>query len=115
MAVNKLSKGYNLRWESSRMMLPEHVEQFIQYRKDSGKITKPILDEQKIEEINDILRIAIEDYTPVYLDVFKEGSIKTFKCYVNKVDQMLRELKVTIEDSIEKVKIENVVDNPRYT
>ncbi|MFO1442893.1 YolD-like family protein [Bacillus sp. Bva_UNVM-123] len=110
MAVNKLSKGHNLRWESSRMMLPEHVEQFIQYRRDNGKITKPILDEQKIEEINDVLRIAIEDYTPVYLDVFHEGSIKTFKCYINKIDQMLRELNVTVEDSIEKVKIENVID-----
>ncbi|TCJ00474.1 YolD-like family protein, partial [Cytobacillus praedii] len=110
MTVNKLSKGHNLRWESSRMMLPEHVEQFIHYQNNRGIISKPILDEQKLEEINDIIRIAIEDYTPVYIDVYKDGVIKTVMCYVNKLDQYLRELRVTIEDRLEKVKIENVVD-----
>ncbi|MED3550158.1 YolD-like family protein [Cytobacillus praedii] len=110
MSVNKLSKGHNLRWESSRMMLPEHVEQFIQYRNSSGKISKPALDEQRLEEINDILRIAIEDYTLVYLDVYNEGAIKTIMCYVNKIDQYLRELRISIENRFEKVKLENVVD-----
>lgn len=110
MAVNKLSEGHNLRWESSRMMLPEHVEQFIQYRNDIGKVAKPTLDEQKLEEINDILRIAIEDYTPVYIDIYKYGRIETIHCYVNRIDQMLRELRISVEDKFEKVKMENVID-----
>lgn len=110
MAVNKLSRGHNLRWESSRIMLPEHVEQYIQYQNSRGKLSMPILDEQKFEEINDVIRIAIEDYTPVYIDVFKDGKIITLMCYVNKMDQYSRELKVTIDGKVEKIKIENVVD-----
>jgi len=108
--VNKISKGHNLRWESSRMMLPEHVEQFIEYRNNIGKITKPILEEQKLEEINDILRIAIEDYTPINLDLFCDGKIRTVHCYVNKYDLHLKELKVTLENETQKIKLDCIVD-----
>lgn len=110
MTISKLSKGHNLRWESSRMMLPEHVEQFQQYQKNRGKVSKPTLDEQKLEEINDIIRIAIEDYTPVYLDRYIKGEIKTIRCYINKFKPLMRELNITLDNAIETIKLDDVLD-----
>lgn len=108
--ASKLTKGANLRWESSRMMLPEHVEQFNQYNRSKTKIIKPIVDEQKLEEINNILQIAIEDYTPVCIEVFKHGEVQEFRCYVNKFDNITKKLHITNEEGKIKVDLEEIVD-----
>nr|WP_285864313.1 YolD-like family protein [Lederbergia lenta] len=105
-----MTKGQNLRWESSRMMLPEHVEQFIQFKNNEGRAIKPELDEQKLEEINEILNIAIEDDSPIYLDVYNNGKIKTIMCYVDKFDQLKSEIKFIVNGEFEKVKVENIID-----
>lgn len=110
MKLNKLSEGHNLRWESSRMMLPEHCEQIIEFVNNRDIIKKPVLDEQKWEEINDIIKIAIEDYSPVYLDVFNKGRIKTIECCINKFDALNQELKITMYQMQERIKFENIVD-----
>lgn len=51
MKINKLTPNSNLRWESSRMMLPEHVEAINRHNIDKLRIKQPVLDEQEIEEI----------------------------------------------------------------
>ena len=45
-------------WESSRMMLPEHKERILQANQQLERRTKPILDSQKWEEINERLSEA---------------------------------------------------------
>ncbi len=110
MKINKLTKNQNLRWESSRMMLPEHTEKIISHNSGKKLINKPILDEQKWMEINDLLTIAIEDYVPVYLSVYCTGSIVEKSCHINKYDFNDKKLYVTLNGETEKVLIENIVD-----
>ncbi|MEK3887735.1 YolD-like family protein [Bacillus sp. FSL K6-3431] len=59
MKINKLTPGYNLRWESSRMVLPEHKEQILSHGIDKEKIKRPILDEYQFEEIDEEIHTAI--------------------------------------------------------
>jgi hypothetical protein len=47
-------------WESSRMMLPKHKERIFQANHLLGRRTKPILDSQKWEEINERLSQACQ-------------------------------------------------------
>lgn len=91
-------------------MLPEHVTQFIQYNKEKNLMKQPILDEQKLEEINGILRIAIEDYSPVYLSIYSDGRIKEIHCHINKFDQLYNELRISTDSGREKIRIVDVVD-----
>ncbi len=110
MKINKLTKNQNLRWESSRMMLPEHTEKIISHNSNKKLINKPILDEQKWMEINDLLTIAIEDYVPVYLSVYHLGSITEKKCHINKYDHIEKKLHIVLNGKSEKISIEKIID-----
>lgn len=48
-----------IKWTS--LMLPEHVEMIKQVWKEDERIEKPILDEQKMEEIDIALHLAMKD------------------------------------------------------
>jgi C4-type Zn-finger protein len=86
-------------WESSRMMLPEHREELLQYREDMKKKTKPLLDEQKIESISQRISEAIEQDQNVEITVFDpyqetlviEGKVK-------KINQPLKRVQITDKD-----------------
>ncbi|WP_332694549.1 YolD-like family protein [Halalkalibacter lacteus] len=51
MLQNKISKGSNLRWEGSRIMLPEHVQELRKRKFEQTKVAKHELDEQELQEL----------------------------------------------------------------
>ncbi|OEH91081.1 hypothetical protein BFG57_06835 [Bacillus solimangrovi] len=53
--INKLTHGNNMRWESSRIILPIHRERINQHRKELLKREKLILDEQQVTEFAQII------------------------------------------------------------
>lgn len=77
MKGNKLTKGSNMRWESSRMMLPEHVQALRDHLRDDEKVKRPVLDEQEWEEIGRILSEAAAEACPVTIRYYREGFIET--------------------------------------
>ncbi|WP_010630355.1 YolD-like family protein [Sporolactobacillus vineae] len=76
MTANKLTKGSNMRWESSRMILPEHVQALRQHLHTLQKTDRPQLDEQEMAEINRMLRIAAEEGRAVTVRYYKDGFIR---------------------------------------
>lgn len=52
MNPNKLTPGYNIMWESSRMMLPEHREQLLAQKRKKKEYTPPPLSTDQLEEMN---------------------------------------------------------------
>ncbi|PSL40855.1 YolD-like protein [Salsuginibacillus halophilus] len=51
MRPNKLTPNSNLRWSSSRMILPEHRKQHLKHRIEQEKMAPPSLDEQAWEAV----------------------------------------------------------------
>jgi hypothetical protein len=92
MKSNKLTKGSNLRWESSRMMLPEHVEAINQHAIDRKRIKQPLLDDQEIEEINRKLGESLSEYVPISISMYKSGFIEEISGIVQKLDPGSREI-----------------------
>lgn len=92
MKANKLTKGANVRWESSRMVLPEHVAALKQYDVEKRKIIRPTLDEQEMETIERRIQAAIKNRQPVQLRYYKNGFIKDKVVYPAKLDAMTRRL-----------------------
>ncbi|MCL1632305.1 YolD-like family protein [Sporolactobacillus sp. CPB3-1] len=84
--MNKLTEGSNMRWESMRMMLPEHIERLKQAMIDEQKVEHPLLSEDALEEIERALLRAIETNTSVQVDYFSDGFIKPLICYPKRLD-----------------------------
>lgn len=85
-------------WESSRMMLPEHVEQILEQNRGLKKLTKPELDEQEVATIDQAIHNALKTNGTIILTVFSEYELKTITGTVLKIDVMLRKVKITLED-----------------
>ncbi|WP_332238633.1 YolD-like family protein [Sporolactobacillus sp. KGMB 08714] len=86
MRENKLTPGKNLRWESSRMMLPEHVEALMKEQKNLEKVERPHLSEDKLQKIQQILLSVIKTHEFVELSYYRYGFIKQKICTIAKLD-----------------------------
>ncbi|MDF2536479.1 MAG: YolD-like family protein [Bacillales bacterium] len=93
--MNKLTEGSNMRWESSRMMLPEHVARIREDIENEKKIDRPILAEDELEQIGRMLQEAIEKRCPVDLSYYKDGFIKQKICYISKLEPIYKQLTVS--------------------
>ncbi|MDC3414475.1 YolD-like family protein [Aquibacillus sp. 3ASR75-11] len=110
MKPNKLTPGYNLRWESSRMMLPEHKQVLQRHQKELNTKTKPILDEQQAviisrritDSINRNMNVKIQLFDP-YQDSFILGKIQKL---VTEQGQM----KVSCQDKVVWVRLDDIID-----
>ncbi|SDJ23546.1 YolD-like family protein [Natribacillus halophilus] len=96
--MNKLTPGSNLRWESSRMILPEHREQWLRYREQQQKEAQPLLDEQRWAEIEWTLGGAMKENTPLTFTYWEAGEIREKRgvCYF--IDHTLRRFHVQAAD-----------------
>ncbi|MGY4688292.1 YolD-like family protein [Salibacterium sp. K-3] len=73
MKGNKLTPGSNMRWEASRMILPEHREKWLQHQKEQKKVKKPELDPQRWEELEWILGEAMRSNRTLCFTCWKNG------------------------------------------
>lgn len=67
---NKLTPGSNLLWESSRIILPEHREALIEWRKKRNMKQKPVLDEQAWEEYARLIQESMQTGRLVTVHVY---------------------------------------------
>ncbi|WP_128747506.1 YolD-like family protein [Lederbergia galactosidilytica] len=84
-----LTAGHNLMWESSRMMLPEHVECILDWRKSLDEEKKPIIDEQQWEEFGQTIQEAIANNQRVKFTIWKDGFFEDVKGWVHNIDPQL--------------------------
>lgn len=94
MKHNKLTPGHNLFWESSRMMLPEHREQFLEHRRGLGQVRRPILDEQQRAVLDHALTTAHQHHLNVCLQFFDPFQTETLKGRIRSLDTNKKRLKL---------------------
>jgi hypothetical protein len=94
MKHNKLTPGHNLLWESSRMMLPEHREQFLEYRRSLGQASQPILDEQQRAVLDQALMTAHQHHLTVCLQFFDPIQTETVRGRIYLLDAYKKRLKL---------------------
>lgn len=81
-------------WESSRMMLPEHKEQLLAYRHDMKRKSKPLLDEQRVEELSQLVSEAVRNNREVIITVFNQYKDTVIIGRIQKIDLLLKRVKV---------------------
>jgi hypothetical protein len=85
-------------WSSSRMMLPEHVDQILIQNKGIKKLAKPELDEQEISMIDQAIYGLLRQKRGVTLTLFNEYELETIVGTVIKVVAGIKQVKVLLWD-----------------
>ncbi|WEG14369.1 YolD-like family protein [Pullulanibacillus sp. KACC 23026] len=98
MKRNKLTPGSNLMWESSRMMLPEHREQFLEHRRDLRKNSLPVLDEQEREQLDRALLQAFDTQSNIALTLFNPYQNEVWYGRILALNSRQKQLKFMTED-----------------
>ncbi|SDX02054.1 YolD-like protein [Marinococcus luteus] len=73
MKPNKLTPGSNVRWESSRMILPEWRAKWLHHQQESKKVDPPMLDEQIFVEYFDLIQASELDKSLLIIEYWEEG------------------------------------------
>ncbi len=98
MKINKLTPGYNMRWESMRMMLPEHVQALRDRKKELKKVKKPMLDDQELQEIGIVVMDALKHELDVRIVYWEDGYLKEVVGVVDGVDYQEQWIKARVDD-----------------
>jgi len=80
------------------MMLPEHVAAVKNEIENQKKVKQPILDEDKVSEIEMLIHEAMEYNLLLQYKVFKNGYIKSFTGRTVFIDYIKKEFRVQEED-----------------
>lgn len=81
-------------WESSRMMLMEHRDAIIHRSMESKHKQIPIIDEQKKEEINQILLQAFQEKMEIKISYFHEKDFTTMTGMITCLDTVKQRIKI---------------------
>ncbi|MEK5270553.1 YolD-like family protein [Aeribacillus sp. FSL K6-8394] len=81
-----------IKWTA--MMLPEHVKLLREYNESLDKVEKPVLDEQKYEEFNEVICEAMEENITLQFTYYQKGEIKKLVGNIHYIDQLKRELRI---------------------
>lgn len=94
-----------IKWVS--LMLPEHVEllneTFVEYKE------KPLLDEQKMAEIDQTLKYALEHRAPIETTYYYGGEYRTVIGRLEKIDQWRGYIMLQNEDG-SKISLRDLID-----
>ncbi|WP_044354178.1 YolD-like family protein [Paenibacillus sp. E194] len=81
-------------WESSRMMLPEHKIIILRHQQESGRRSRPVLDEQEWERIGTRLQQSMVERELVTVQVFDPFECKMAIGVVVDIDVPRRRVKL---------------------
>jgi C4-type Zn-finger protein len=79
-------------FESMRIILPEHREAMKRLESEAKRQPRPVLDEQKIEEMSRVLADAIQDQRSITLIVYKPFGPDRVEMIPEKIDPYTKKL-----------------------
>jgi hypothetical protein len=103
--MNKVTKGSNMRWEGSRMMLPEHVEGLQHQKEEKTKVPRHELDEQELQEVGTVIMASLNHELEVRITYWKDGYYHEIIGVVDRVDMQMK-IKLRVDDTVEYIRID---------
>ncbi len=97
------------------MMLPEHVKLLREYNDSLDKVEKPVLDEQKYDEFNEVICGAMEEDITLQFIYYHKGEIKKLVGNIHYIDGLKRELRIINLASENRIlKLEDIIEIEHY-
>jgi hypothetical protein len=107
--MGKKLEGNGL-WESSRMMLPEHKSRIRRDELETLRRSKPILDEQKLEEIECTLALSLRTHVRVTAVLFDHFENKLISGFVTSIHTHSREIKLQWAEEWKWINVDDIVE-----
>ncbi|WP_235856555.1 YolD-like family protein [Niallia taxi] len=99
----------NIKWTA--IMLPEHVAAVKQEVLDLEKVKQPILDEDRLTEIEMLIHEAMEYNAQLEFKLFKKGYIESIIGHTHFIDYIKKEFRIKDKDElIHKIPFQKIVD-----
>lgn len=97
-----------LKWQPAFFM-PEHVAMLKGLYIEEQKIQKPILDEHKVEEMDEAIHIAMEFALKVKIRMWDKGFSKDYSGLINRLDEINKNLYLDNAGIIVRFSFDNIV------
>ncbi|MCU9601753.1 YolD-like family protein [Pallidibacillus thermolactis] len=98
-----------IKWTPAFMM-PEQIKLLKQVEIEDMKIKKPVLDEQEIQEINDLLVESILDHKPICIKLWLDGFIEELSpITITKIDPYNRKLYGLYKESTQSFSFDSLI------
>lgn len=107
--MSKKLQGNGL-FESSRMMLPEHKEAFIQHQQSLLKKLRPQIDDQEKERLSQIITESLQCRKEVTLILFTNFNEAELRGTVVKVDQHQKKVQLTQNNDFVWINVTDIID-----
>jgi hypothetical protein len=98
-------------FEGMRIILPEHREAMRRLELEAKRQPRPVLDEQKIEEMSRVLADAIQDQRPITVTLYKPFGQYRVEIVPEKIDPYSKQLKgLDREGNIRSIPLTDLID-----
>ncbi|MGY3717049.1 YolD-like family protein [Sutcliffiella cohnii] len=97
-----------IKWTA--MMLPEHVKMIRNLAIEDEYVTKPELDEQQLELLNEKIGEAMEFGSEVTIHYFEDHEIKSIVGNIHYADPVKRRLHVVTGEEVVYLKLDGVIN-----
>lgn len=94
MKPNKLTHGFNLRWESSRMMLPEHVEAINDHNSNKDTKVRKELDEHELQLVETAIHQSMHSRKTLTISLYDPHKVLKVIGLIERVDQRAKQIRV---------------------
>lgn len=78
-------------------MMPEHIKSLRGFIDTLDKVERPILDNDQLEEMNNVIDEALEYKKELVFTYYKSGDIKLFVGFIHSIDEIKKEIRITDE------------------
>lgn len=92
------------------MMLPEHVAMLRELKMNENHKSKPFIDEQQLEEMNEMICYAIKSKSIVIVTYYKEYDYKSVKGSIEHYDIASRCIRIDNKGVSLNIHVENIID-----
>jgi hypothetical protein len=109
--MSEYLKRGNMLWEGSRMFLPEHKQALNRRQKQQQKISKPVLDEQQLAQINETICEAMAENRTLSFMYYDKGEYNLLTGNIDYIDEANKELRIADHfGGVQKMKMHDVID-----
>ncbi|MFH5187088.1 YolD-like family protein [Paenibacillus sp. TAB 01] len=107
----KLSNGSNKLFEGSRFIMPQHREAAVIAAREELRQSRPLFDEQRIQDLSYAINEAINERSQVNISIFGEFGNTEEQGWISRIDQLKHQIRLETGDrDFEWIKLEDIVD-----
>ncbi|WP_017797377.1 YolD-like family protein [Oceanobacillus kimchii] len=98
----------SIKWTA--MMLPEHVEYLRKKKKEAQKISKPVIDNQQFDYMEQQLQYATINNSNIIITYYNDGEIQTITCQTSNIKVTKEYLQLNIGNGTIELPVNNLLN-----